>query len=41
MKVEKKPAEYVGTCRDRINAFKLNGIEDPIEYEDNNVKKLD
>jgi 7-cyano-7-deazaguanine synthase len=29
-----------GTCIDRINAFKLNGVEDPIEYMDNNVKKL-
>jgi 7-cyano-7-deazaguanine synthase len=29
-----------GTCIDRINAFKLNGVEDPIEYVDNNVKKL-
>ena len=29
-----------GTCIDRINAFKANGIEDPIEYFDNNVKKL-
>ena len=30
-----------GTCIDRINAFKLNGVEDPIEYVDNTVKKLD
>ena len=29
-----------GTCIDRINAFKLNGVEDPIEYEDNSVKEL-
>lgn len=29
-----------GTCIDRINAFKLNGVEDPIEYVYNNVKKL-
>ena len=29
-----------GTCIDRINAFKANGIEDPIEYEDNSVKQL-
>ena len=29
-----------GTCIDRINAFKANGVEDPIEYEDNNLKKL-
>ena len=29
-----------GTCIDRINAFKANGMEDPIEYFDNNVKKL-
>ena len=29
-----------GTCIDRINAFKVNGIEDPIEYENNDVKKL-
>lgn len=24
-----------GTCIDRINAFKLNGVMDPIEYEEN------
>lgn len=30
-----------GTCIDRINAFKLNGVEDPIEYINNDVKKLD
>ena len=30
-----------GTCIDRINAFKLNGVEDPIEYVDNTFKKLD
>lgn len=29
-----------GTCIDRINAFKANGIEDPIEYFDNNLKKI-
>ena len=29
-----------GTCIDRINAFKLNGVEDPIEYKDNNVKTI-
>ena len=29
-----------GTCIDRINAFKSNRVEDPIEYMDNNVKKL-
>lgn len=29
-----------GTCIDRINAFKVNGVEDPIEYENNDVKKL-
>ena len=29
-----------GTCIDRINAFKLNGVQDPIEYEDNSVKEL-
>lgn len=23
-----------GTCIDRLNAFKINGVEDPIEYED-------
>ncbi len=22
-----------GTCIDRLNAFRLNGIEDPIEYQ--------
>lgn len=29
-----------GTCIDRINAFKLNGVEDPIEYINNDVKRL-
>lgn len=29
-----------GTCIDRLNAFKANGVEDPIEYEDNNIKKI-
>ena len=29
-----------GTCIDRLNAFKANGVEDPIEYEDNSLKKL-
>lgn len=23
-----------GTCRDRLRAFKLNGVEDPIEYQE-------
>ena len=40
MKVEKKLAQHVGTCIDRLNAFKANGIEDPIEYINNDVKKL-
>lgn len=29
-----------GTCIDRINAFKENGLVDPIEYEDNSLKSL-
>lgn len=29
-----------GTCLQRLEAFKANGVEDPIEYEDNDVKKL-
>lgn len=29
-----------GTCIDRLNAFKTNGIEDPIDYIDNSVKIL-
>ena len=29
-----------GTCIDRINAFKANNIEDPIDYVDNSVKSL-
>lgn len=29
-----------GTCRDRIAAFLKNGVEDPIEYEDNSLKKV-
>lgn len=28
------------TCRQRLEAFKANGVEDPIEYEDNSVKEL-
>ncbi|MGN1033379.1 MAG: 7-cyano-7-deazaguanine synthase QueC [Intestinibacter sp.] len=29
-----------GTCIDRINAFKANNTEDPIDYIDNSVKSL-
>ena len=29
-----KACGVCGTCRDRINAFKLNGLTDPIEYEE-------
>lgn len=32
-KGEEKACGVCGTCRERINAFKLNGVEDPIEYE--------
>lgn len=28
-----KPCGKCGTCRDRISAFRANGIEDPVEYE--------
>lgn len=28
-----KACGVCGTCRDRINAFKLNGLNDPIDYE--------
>lgn len=28
-----KACGLCGTCRDRLKAFKLNGVEDPIEYE--------
>lgn len=28
-----KACGVCGTCRDRLRAFKLNGAEDPIEYE--------
>lgn len=28
-----KACGVCGTCRDRLAAFKANGIEDPIEYE--------
>ena len=31
---QKKACGVCGTCRDRIAAFRLNGMEDPIEYED-------
>ena len=36
-----KACSTCGTCIDRINAFKANGVEDPIDYIDNSVKKLD
>lgn len=36
-----KACGVCGTCIDRRNAFHLNGVEDPIEYEDNSVKALD
>ncbi len=29
-----KACGVCGTCRDRINAFKFNGLTDPIKYED-------
>ena len=29
-----KPCGKCGTCIDRINAFKENGIDDPLEYEE-------
>lgn len=32
---KEKPCGLCGTCRDRIAAFKANGIEDPVEYERN------
>ena len=28
-----KPCGVCGTCRDRIKAFRENGLEDPLEYE--------
>ena len=28
-----KPCGVCGTCRDRIRAFKENGLTDPVEYE--------
>ncbi len=28
-----KPCGKCGTCIDRINAFKINGLEDPLEYD--------
>lgn len=30
---KEKPCGKCGTCRDRIAAFKANGVEDPVEYE--------
>ncbi len=30
-----KACGVCGTCRDRITAFKLNGLVDPVEYEEN------
>lgn len=35
-----KACGICGTCVDRINSFLANGVEDPIEYEDNGVKRL-
>lgn len=32
-KGSQKPCGKCGTCRDRIKAFKANGITDPLEYE--------
>ena len=29
-----------GTCIDRLNAFHLNGVEDPIKYEDESVNEV-
>ena len=29
-----------GTCIDRLNAFHLNGVEDPIEYEDESINEV-
>lgn len=29
-----------GTCIDRLNAFHLNGVKDPIEYEDESVNEV-
>ena len=31
--VQVKACGVCGTCRDRLKAFRLNGAEDPIEYE--------
>lgn len=28
-----KPCGKCGTCRDRVSAFRANGVEDPVEYE--------
>ena len=33
-----KACGVCGTCRDRIRAFRENGLEDPIEYETNGEK---
>jgi 7-cyano-7-deazaguanine synthase len=30
---EEKPCGVCGTCRDRLQAFKENGLEDPLMYE--------
>ena len=37
---EDKACGTCATCIDRLNAFKLNGVEDPIEYKDSNVKTI-
>lgn len=37
---EDKACGTCATCIDRLKAFKLNGVEDPIEYKDNNVKTI-
>lgn len=31
-----KPCGKCGTCLDRLEAFRVNGVEDPVEYEQSN-----
>ena len=35
-----KACSTCGTCIDRLNAFHLNGVEDPIKYEDESVNEV-
>lgn len=37
---KEKACGTCGTCIDRLNAFHLNGVKDPIEYEDESINEV-